>query len=138
MRTGEGFLLVYSIASRTSFDEIPTFQQQILRVKDKDYFPVIVLEINATWKRRGLSVNRRDVNWHSTLAASSSKHRQSRESMLMKHSTILFVRFDDITRSNPEAPVHQQTQWELMVEVVGLPGKRTANMVMTRVVVEAV
>lgn len=43
MRTGEGFLLVYSITSRTSFEEIPTFQQQILRVKDKDYFPVIVV-----------------------------------------------------------------------------------------------
>ena len=43
MRTGEGFLLVYSITSRTSFSEIATFQQQILRVKDKDYFPVIVV-----------------------------------------------------------------------------------------------
>lgn len=43
MRTGEGFLLVYSITSRTSFIEIVTFQQQILRVKDKDYFPVIVV-----------------------------------------------------------------------------------------------
>lgn len=36
MRTGEGFLLVYSITSRNSFDEISTFHQQILRVKDKD------------------------------------------------------------------------------------------------------
>ncbi|KAM0754369.1 ras-domain-containing protein [Meredithblackwellia eburnea MCA 4105] len=43
MRTGEGFLLVYSITSRSSFDEIGTFHQQILRVKDKDYFPVIVV-----------------------------------------------------------------------------------------------
>ena len=43
MRTGEGFLLVYSITSRPSFVEIATFQQQILRVKDKDYFPVIVV-----------------------------------------------------------------------------------------------
>lgn len=43
MRTGEGFLLVYSITSRASFEEIATFQQQILRVKDKDYFPVIVV-----------------------------------------------------------------------------------------------
>ncbi|CAO1630632.1 unnamed protein product [Parajaminaea phylloscopi] len=43
MRTGEGFLLVYSITSRNSFDEISTFHQQILRVKDKDYFPVIVV-----------------------------------------------------------------------------------------------
>lgn len=80
MRTGEGFLLVYSITSRNSFDEIGTFFQQILResfclshvdeqcafgeqrvefgtaskprqpadalytgVKDKDYFPVILV-----------------------------------------------------------------------------------------------
>lgn len=43
MRTGEGFLLVYSITSRNSFDEISTFHQQILRVKDRDYVPVIVV-----------------------------------------------------------------------------------------------
>ena len=43
MRTGEGFLLVYSITSRQSFEEIPTFQQQILRVKDRDYFPIILV-----------------------------------------------------------------------------------------------
>ena len=43
MRTGEGFLLVYSITSRQSFDEIQVFQQQILRVKDRDYFPIIIV-----------------------------------------------------------------------------------------------
>lgn len=43
MRTGEGFLLVYSITDRQSFEEIMTFQQQILRVKDRDYFPMIVV-----------------------------------------------------------------------------------------------
>jgi GTPase KRas protein len=43
MRTGEGFLLVYSITSKQSFEEIMTFQQQILRVKDKDYFPIIIV-----------------------------------------------------------------------------------------------
>ncbi|PVG04102.1 ras protein [Serendipita vermifera] len=43
MRTGEGFLLVYSITSRNSFEEISTFHQQILRVKDKDTFPVVIV-----------------------------------------------------------------------------------------------
>ncbi|KAK3324721.1 ras-like protein [Podospora appendiculata] len=43
MRTGEGFLLVYSITSRESFEEITTFQQQILRVKDRDSFPMVVV-----------------------------------------------------------------------------------------------
>ena len=43
MRTGEGFLLVYSITSRSSFEEISTFHQQILRVKDQDWFPIVVV-----------------------------------------------------------------------------------------------
>ncbi|KAJ7056571.1 ras family-domain-containing protein [Mycena amicta] len=43
MRTGEGFLLVYSITSRDSFEEISTYHQQILRVKDVDSFPVVVV-----------------------------------------------------------------------------------------------
>jgi GTPase KRas len=43
MRTGEGFILVYSITSRNSFEEIATFHQQILRVKDQDSFPIIVV-----------------------------------------------------------------------------------------------
>ena len=43
MRTGEGFLLVYSITSRSSFEEISTFQQQILRVKDRDSYPIVVV-----------------------------------------------------------------------------------------------
>jgi GTPase KRas protein len=43
MRTGEGFMLAYSITSRQTFDEITSFQQQILRVKDKDYFPIVVV-----------------------------------------------------------------------------------------------
>ncbi|KAH8744114.1 ras family-domain-containing protein [Hyaloscypha sp. PMI_1271] len=43
MRTGEGFLLIYSITSRRSFEEILSFQQQILRVKDLDYFPIIIV-----------------------------------------------------------------------------------------------
>ena len=43
MRTGEGFLLVYSITSRSSFEEISTFHQQILRVKDVEGYPIIVV-----------------------------------------------------------------------------------------------
>lgn len=43
MRTGEGFLLVFSVTDRSSFDEIFKFQVQILRVKDKDDFPMILV-----------------------------------------------------------------------------------------------
>ncbi|CAM0136252.1 Ras GTPase [Umbelopsis sp. WA50703] len=43
MRNGEGFLLVYSITSRMSFEEINTFYQQIRRVKDRDFFPMVLI-----------------------------------------------------------------------------------------------
>jgi GTPase KRas protein len=43
MRTGQGFVLVYAITSRSSFDEIQTFREQILRVKDKDRVPIVLV-----------------------------------------------------------------------------------------------
>ncbi|KAH3745001.1 Ras GTPase [Pelomyxa schiedti] len=42
MRTGEGFLCIFSITSRNSFDEITTFKEQILRSKDKDKVPMVL------------------------------------------------------------------------------------------------
>jgi small GTP-binding protein len=43
MRTGEGFLLVFSITDRNSFNEILSFHKQILRVKDREEFPMILV-----------------------------------------------------------------------------------------------
>jgi len=43
MRTGEGFLLVYSMTSRSSFEEISTYYHQILHVKDRDHFPMVLV-----------------------------------------------------------------------------------------------
>jgi len=42
MRTGQGFLCVYAITSRTSFDEVSAFREQILRVKDADKVPLVI------------------------------------------------------------------------------------------------
>lgn len=43
MRSGDGFLLVFSVTDRTSFDEVRKFHKQILRVKDRDEFPMILV-----------------------------------------------------------------------------------------------
>lgn len=43
MRSGEGFLLVFSVTERSSFDEIFKFHKQILRVKDRDEFPMLMV-----------------------------------------------------------------------------------------------
>ncbi|XP_005089752.1 ras-related protein M-Ras [Aplysia californica] len=42
MRKGDGFLLVYSVTDPQSFENIANFHTQILRVKDRDTFPMIM------------------------------------------------------------------------------------------------
>lgn len=43
MRTGQGFVLVYSITSRSTFEELQKFHSQILRVKDMDRVPMMLV-----------------------------------------------------------------------------------------------
>jgi GTPase SAR1 family protein len=40
---GAGFLLVYSITDRPTFEAIAGFHQDILRVKDRPYVPCVVV-----------------------------------------------------------------------------------------------
>ncbi|CAL8117457.1 unnamed protein product [Orchesella dallaii] len=47
MRSGEGFLLVFSVTERSSFEEITKFYRQILRVKDRDEFPMLIVANKA-------------------------------------------------------------------------------------------
>merc|ERR1711884_346360 len=43
MRSGEGFLLVFSLSDRRSFEQAVIFHREILRVKDRDEFPVMLV-----------------------------------------------------------------------------------------------
>ncbi|XP_067118921.1 ras-related protein M-Ras-like [Centruroides vittatus] len=43
MRKGDGFLLVYSVTDRQSFQNIRNFHTQILRVKDRDSYPMLLV-----------------------------------------------------------------------------------------------
>lgn len=43
IRDGEGFILVYSITSRSSFSRIPNYVAQIQRVKDEDPFALVLV-----------------------------------------------------------------------------------------------
>merc|ERR1712137_506246 len=40
---GQEFLCTYAITSRSSFDEITSFREQILRVKDEDKVPMVLV-----------------------------------------------------------------------------------------------
>merc|ERR1712087_515001 len=43
MRTGQGFLCVYSITNKSSFEEVAAFRDQILRVKDAEQVPMVII-----------------------------------------------------------------------------------------------
>lgn len=43
MRTGQGFLCIYSITSTSSFEELSVFREQILRVKEEDRVPMVLV-----------------------------------------------------------------------------------------------
>ena len=42
-RSGEGFVLIYSITDRSSFEQITTFRDHILRIKDVEFVPIILV-----------------------------------------------------------------------------------------------
>ena len=43
MRTGDGFILVYAVNSSTSFDDCNKLRSQILRIKEKENVPMILV-----------------------------------------------------------------------------------------------
>ncbi|XP_018620454.1 ras-related protein M-Ras isoform X3 [Scleropages formosus] len=43
MRTGDGFLIVFSVTDKASFKHVDRFHQLILRVKDRESFPMILV-----------------------------------------------------------------------------------------------
>ena len=43
MRKGHGFLFVYAITDRSSFDQLTSLRDQLLRAKDADHIPYVVV-----------------------------------------------------------------------------------------------
>ncbi|KAI9649283.1 Ras- protein rsr1 [Ciborinia camelliae] len=43
MKTGQGFLLVFSITSQSSLNELRELRETILRIKDEDNVPIVIV-----------------------------------------------------------------------------------------------
>jgi len=43
MKNGQGFVLVYSIIAQSTFNDLPDLREQILRVKDTDQVPMVLV-----------------------------------------------------------------------------------------------
>ncbi|OWK17943.1 hypothetical protein Celaphus_00009063 [Cervus elaphus hippelaphus] len=76
MRTGEGFLLVFSVTDRGSFEEIYKFQRQILRVKDRDEFPMILIGNKADLDHQRQEISRAGMS--SFTRTNTERKRQER------------------------------------------------------------
>ena len=76
---GQGFLCVYSITSRQSLDEIITMREQILRVKDLDKVPMILIgnKSDLTEERRISIEEGKEMakSWHCPFFETSAKNR---------------------------------------------------------------
>ena len=63
MRHGQGFVVMYSMTSRSSFDEVTTFVEQICRVKDADprEIPIVIVAYVAKKVSTDQSSNKCDL-----------------------------------------------------------------------------
>jgi Ras-related protein Rap-1B len=43
MKTGQGFLLVFSITSQSSLNELSDLREQIIRIKDDENVPIVIV-----------------------------------------------------------------------------------------------
>lgn len=57
MRTGEGFLLVFAVNAPKSFEDIALYRQQILRVKDAEDVPMVLVGNKCDLQVRSVDMN---------------------------------------------------------------------------------
>ncbi|KAJ8926852.1 hypothetical protein NQ314_020703 [Rhamnusium bicolor] len=65
MKNGQGFVLVYSITAQSTFNDLQDLREQILRVKDTDDVPMVLVgnkcdleEERVVGKEQGISLSR--------------------------------------------------------------------------------
>ena len=87
IRTGEGFLMIYSITSRSSFisNELDSLRNQILRIKDADSVPLVLVgnKCDLEEERQVETMEGENLakEWNCPFYESSARHRINVEEM---------------------------------------------------------
>jgi Ras-related protein Rap-1A len=70
MKNGQGFVLVYSITSQATFNDLADLREQILRVKDQDDVPMVLVgnkcdleDERVVGRDQGQNLSRQWGNW---------------------------------------------------------------------------
>ncbi|KAF4124548.1 RAS protein [Geosmithia morbida] len=79
MKTGQGFLLVFSITSSSSLEELANLRDEIIRIKDDENVPIVIVgnkadleENRAVPRAKGFSISQR---WEAPYYESSARTR---------------------------------------------------------------
>jgi len=109
MKTGQGFLLVFSITSQASLEEIASLREEIIRIKDDENVPIVIvgnkadLEENRQVPRaRGFSVSQR---WDAPYYESSARTRTNVEECFIDLCRQMLRREDD--GGAEDSPTHK-------------------------------
>lgn len=121
MRTGEGFLLVYSVTSRQSFEEVASFYNQILRVKDADRVPLVLVgnKCDLEIHRQVMTSEGQTLasSWGVPFFEASAFHRTNVDESF--HQLIREIRNDRQARRNPNGAKSRKPKSNAVKKAVG-------------------
>jgi len=104
MRNGQGFLLVYSITSKESFDSVKSFREETLQVKDTNWIPMILVgnkcdleHYRAVQHDEGKTLA---DNWNCPFLETSALTRKNVEDVFQEVVKQVMISLKDLKRPN--------------------------------------
>ncbi|KAL2161303.1 hypothetical protein VTH06DRAFT_8523 [Thermothelomyces fergusii] len=109
MKTGHGFLLVFSIASKTSFEELEMLRDDIIRVKDDEDIPIVIVgnkadleDQRAVDRAKAFSLSQR---WNAPYYEASARTRTNVDEVFIDLCRQM-LRRDDSRQDDPRDDSH--------------------------------
>ncbi|KAK4199707.1 ras family-domain-containing protein [Triangularia verruculosa] len=114
LKSGQGFLLVFSIASRSSFDELATLREEILRIKDDHLIPIVMVgnkadleDQRAVDRARAFGVSR---SWNAPYYESSARTRTNVDEVFIDLCRQLLRKEDLMEEQARDDPYSQKAE----------------------------
>lgn len=110
MKTGQGFLLVFSIASPSSLNELAGLREEILRIKDDDNVPMVIVgnkadleENRAVPRAKGFSISQR---WGAPYYEASARTRTNVDEVFVDLCRQMLRKEDEAMNDTGESHKH--------------------------------
>ncbi|KFA69801.1 hypothetical protein S40285_02456 [Stachybotrys chlorohalonatus IBT 40285] len=107
MKTGQGFLLVFSITSASSLEELGNLRDEIIRIKDDENVPMVIVgnkadleENRAVPRAKGFSVSQR---WGSPYYETSARSRTNVDEVFVDLCRQMLRKEDEAVQSHGDS-----------------------------------